>query len=133
MLLPALASAKLRAQRIQCTSQMKQIGVGFNIFTGDNQDRFPPAAFSTGSYTYQLTWDDYLNKFIGRTDSDADLELGISGSEYRRILNVPADQIQITVILGDVRTAQNIFHDGDDLVSPTSAPLPCNRRMASGF
>jgi prepilin-type N-terminal cleavage/methylation domain-containing protein len=42
MLLPALASAKLRAQRLQCTSQMKQLGLGFNLFIGDHDDSIRP-------------------------------------------------------------------------------------------
>src|SRR5215470_14982169 len=60
MLLPALSSAKSRAQRLQCTSQMKQLGYGFSLFTTDHQDQYPPTAYSTGDYQYQLSWDDYI-------------------------------------------------------------------------
>jgi prepilin-type N-terminal cleavage/methylation domain-containing protein/prepilin-type processing-associated H-X9-DG protein len=97
MLLPALASAKQKAFRIQCTSQMKQIGLGFNLFIGEHDDRFPPAAYSTGPYQYQLTWDDYLNRFIGGSDSDADLMLGASSAGIPKILKCPADRIEITI------------------------------------
>ncbi len=41
MLLPALAKAKMKAQRIKCTSNLKQIGVSFRMFSNDNDDRFP--------------------------------------------------------------------------------------------
>jgi prepilin-type N-terminal cleavage/methylation domain-containing protein len=41
MLLPALARAKARAQRINCTNNLKQIGLSFKTFAIDNQDRFP--------------------------------------------------------------------------------------------
>jgi prepilin-type N-terminal cleavage/methylation domain-containing protein len=41
LLLPALAQAKNRAQRAACLSQMRQIGLGWTIYLGDYQDRFP--------------------------------------------------------------------------------------------
>lgn len=41
MLLPALAKAKAKAQRINCANNLKQIGISFRLFATDNQDRFP--------------------------------------------------------------------------------------------
>ncbi len=38
MLLPVLSKAKARAQRLQCTSQLKQLGVGIQIFVSDHDD-----------------------------------------------------------------------------------------------
>ena len=102
MLLPALASAKARAQRIQCTSQMKQLGIGFFLFAADHQDQFPPAAYRTGDYTYQLSWDDYIHRYIGGSDTDADLLVGITGAVSDpkltpKILKCPADRIEISI------------------------------------
>jgi prepilin-type N-terminal cleavage/methylation domain-containing protein len=47
MLLPALARAKARAQRINCTNNLKQIGISFKTWALDNQDRFPMSVASS--------------------------------------------------------------------------------------
>jgi prepilin-type N-terminal cleavage/methylation domain-containing protein len=41
LLLPALAMAKKKAQRINCVSNLKQIGTAFKLWSDDQQDRFP--------------------------------------------------------------------------------------------
>ena len=102
LLLPALAGAKARAQRLKCTAQMKQLGLGFSLFTTDHNDQFPPTAYSTGDFQYQLSWDDYIHRNIGGTDPEADLILGISGAVadpnlIPKILKCPADRIQIGI------------------------------------
>jgi prepilin-type N-terminal cleavage/methylation domain-containing protein len=43
MLLPALAAAKRKAQKINCTNNLKQIGLAMRIWEGDNGDRYPMA------------------------------------------------------------------------------------------
>jgi prepilin-type N-terminal cleavage/methylation domain-containing protein/prepilin-type processing-associated H-X9-DG protein len=102
LLLPALASAKNRAYRIQCTSQMKQLGLGFNMWTSDHNDQNPPTVYRTGDYQYQLSWDDYLHRYIGGVDSDADLEVGVTGALsdpkfVPRILKCPADRVEFSI------------------------------------
>ena len=43
MLLPALAAAKRKAQRINCVNNLKEVGLAFKIWEGDNNDRYPMA------------------------------------------------------------------------------------------
>ncbi|MGA2241451.1 MAG: prepilin-type N-terminal cleavage/methylation domain-containing protein [Verrucomicrobiota bacterium] len=43
LLLPALAAAKRKAQRINCVSNVKQMGIAFRIWEGDNRDKYPMA------------------------------------------------------------------------------------------
>src|SRR5688500_19063228 len=40
LLLPALARAKARAQRIGCTSNLKQVGLANRLFSNDHGDKF---------------------------------------------------------------------------------------------
>ena len=106
MLLPALASAKARAQRISCTNQMRQLGLGITLFTGDNGDMFPPAGFQNGSV--QMTWDCWINSYIGGNAPQSAMTSGVffsstdpSGAAEAatlgfatapKILTCPADQ-----------------------------------------
>jgi prepilin-type processing-associated H-X9-DG protein len=41
LLLPALASAKKKAQRINCVNNLKQSGLAFRIWAGDHDDKYP--------------------------------------------------------------------------------------------
>ncbi|HEY4953182.1 MAG TPA: prepilin-type N-terminal cleavage/methylation domain-containing protein [Verrucomicrobiae bacterium] len=43
MLLPALAAAKRKAQRINCVSNIKQVSLAFRVWEGDNGDKYPMA------------------------------------------------------------------------------------------
>jgi prepilin-type N-terminal cleavage/methylation domain-containing protein len=54
MLLPALARAKRQAQRIQCINNLKQLQLGWQLYTGDFNDFMLPNADLTG--TTDKTW-----------------------------------------------------------------------------
>jgi prepilin-type N-terminal cleavage/methylation domain-containing protein len=56
MLLPALAAAKRKAQKINCTNNLKQVGIAFRIWEGDNNDKYPQsvAAASGGASEYVM-------------------------------------------------------------------------------
>jgi prepilin-type N-terminal cleavage/methylation domain-containing protein/prepilin-type processing-associated H-X9-DG protein len=132
LLLPALAGAKARAQRLQCTSQMKQLGLAFTLVAADNLDQYPPTAFSTGDYQYQLSWDDYLHRYIGGTGPDADLILGASGaiadsSTIPKILKCPADRIQVTIAwaaFGQRRTYAMNYAGPSFMIASRDGTLP---------
>src|ERR1017187_9282402 len=41
MLLPALAAAKKKAQKISCVNNLKEVGLAFRVWSGDNGDKYP--------------------------------------------------------------------------------------------
>jgi len=56
MLLPALARAKQKAQRISCINNLKQIGTAYRIWSNDNGEKFP------AQQTVALGgWNDYVS------------------------------------------------------------------------
>src|SRR5271157_6457786 len=56
MLLPALARAKQKAQRISCVNNLKQVGVAYRVFENDNGDKYPTQQTqSLGGCTEMLT------------------------------------------------------------------------------
>jgi prepilin-type N-terminal cleavage/methylation domain-containing protein/prepilin-type processing-associated H-X9-DG protein len=76
MLLPVLASAKAKAQRIQCTSQIKQMDMGLILFTTDNNEMYPPGGWS-GINSHVITWDCWINNYIGGNASQQDMADGV--------------------------------------------------------
>ncbi len=67
ILLPALAKARNRAQRLQCMSQVKQLNTGMTLFVNDNGDMYPPAGYACSEGT--ISWDTLIYQFIGGSSS----------------------------------------------------------------
>ena len=95
MLLPALSKAQAKAHRTRCMSNLKQLGLGITLLASDRQEMFPPAVYSSGDVTYQLTWDDYIHKYIGGVAPDSELIMGVTSPLHTpRVLRCPADRIE---------------------------------------
>ena len=56
MLLPALASAKAKAQRIQCTNNNKQLGLATRLYSGDYLDILPWPNWTDGNSWNLVGW-----------------------------------------------------------------------------
>jgi prepilin-type N-terminal cleavage/methylation domain-containing protein len=70
MLLPALAKAKAKAQRIKCVNNLKNVGLAFRIFATDNGDRFPMGLSTNegGSSEYSTSANDTFRHFVAMSN-----------------------------------------------------------------
>jgi prepilin-type N-terminal cleavage/methylation domain-containing protein len=55
MLLPALAAAKRKAQRINCVNNLKEMGLAFRVWEGDNGDHYPMAVSTAQGGSMEVT------------------------------------------------------------------------------
>jgi prepilin-type N-terminal cleavage/methylation domain-containing protein len=92
LLLPALARSKQAANTAKCKSNLRQLGFGFALYTGDNSDTFPAAAVD-GDDNTQYTWDTALHPYIGANKlSQAILDSGaVDQSLVAQTLRCPND------------------------------------------
>jgi len=62
LLLPALARAKSKAQRISCVNNLKQLGLGFTMWADDHGDKYPSVVDPAegGSKTRPEAWMHFL-------------------------------------------------------------------------
>ena len=69
LLLPALGNAREAAKRINCASNMKQVFLGLNSYTDDNQGRYPFKCFWSTATT-DLNWVSYgLGDYVSGSTS----------------------------------------------------------------
>lgn len=71
MLLPALGKAKAKAQGIQCLSNHKQLTLAWTMYAGDQRDRIPFSASTSGS---RAAWFSGYQDFDGGNRSNWDVE-----------------------------------------------------------
>ncbi len=55
LLLPALAKAKQKAQRITCVNNLKQVTLSYRLWAGDNNDKYPASTTIAEGGTYGTT------------------------------------------------------------------------------
>jgi len=54
LLLPGLAAAKKKHSRLNCASNLKQVGIAFRLWEGDNNDKYPMAVSVTNGGAMEL-------------------------------------------------------------------------------
>jgi prepilin-type N-terminal cleavage/methylation domain-containing protein/prepilin-type processing-associated H-X9-DG protein len=129
MLLPALASAKKKAQRIQCTSNVKQMQLAWVMYYGDNNDQL----ISNDRYSFPKTyWVSNSSAAILAQVVDAPTFPGIeNGTLYPYLKTVavyhcPGDSVAVKYGGTEYPRARdysmNAFMNGSDLDTVTPYP-----------
>jgi len=109
MLLPALAKAKQKAQRISCLNNMKEIGTAYRLWAGDNGD-VPPAQQTTNLNG----WKDStvpMGPYYGNVTS-----AGVVYN-YQIMQNELGQSPKLVVCPADDRVAATIFTNGLGAIS----------------
>jgi prepilin-type N-terminal cleavage/methylation domain-containing protein len=131
MLLPALAAAKKKAQKISCTSGLKQIATAMKVWEGDNRDKFPMglSTASGGSQEYDM----YLKNGVptwGGIINCSGMAFVVMSNELStaKILYCPADSIRDTYSTN--WSYASLFNSAGTLTPPS---LPPNATRISYF
>lgn len=108
LLLPALARAKMRARRVQCLSNLKQLQLGWLMYKDDNNEfLLPNAPFGSGLGTAAKSWIDCSSgsKGEGWDDETDNTNLQV----YTDALLAPYQNNQIGVYkcAGDIVPSKN--------------------------
>jgi len=111
MLLPALAKAKQKAQRISCLNNEKEIGTAYRLWAGDNGDKVPAQQSSVALGG----WQDIAG--IGPQGTQAMTASG-AAINYDIMQNELGNSPKLIICPADDRTAANVF---PPLVSPQTA------------
>ena len=69
MLLPALGKAKLKATLTTCRSNQRQLALGFNMFSTDNQEMIIPVSWNGNSMINGGFWPDYTASIPARAST----------------------------------------------------------------
>lgn len=108
MLLPALARAKQKAQRISCVNNMKQVGTAYRVWENDNGDKYPQSqTISQGGF----------NDTLNSSASDGKYAY----LAYTIMQNEMGQSPKVVMCPSDDRTANTNFFPGANAPSPSAS------------
>ena len=117
MLLPVLAKAKGRAQQTYCLNNLKQLGLGTQLYVDDSNQWLPPMQEYLAA-RYETSWRSYLFTFVGKNTQVYDCptekeEVYSKGSRYRL---PPAPDLAGLAVSGEIKLLSGIGADRKSVV-----------------
>ena len=120
-LFPALEAAKRKAQRIACVSNLKQIGMAFRLWEGDNGDKYPMQVSVTnggameviGAGNADVLWQTMSNEFRSPKILLCPADTGRIVQPISQSLSVTPTSV-ISSLWTPLETYPQMILDGDD-------------------
>ncbi len=127
MLLPALAAAKKKAQRINCVNNLKQCGLAFRIWEGDNGDQYPMAVSTAKGGTMEFdAGADTFRHFQVMSNEMSTPKILICPADTRTVaanfISLKNENVSYFVGLDAIETSPRMFLDGDRNITGDNLP-----------
>ncbi|SRR5258706_1782664 len=126
LLLPALARAKARAQRISCVNNLRQIGLGMRVWANDHE----------GKYPWRIDQSEGGGKPDGLENVHAQVQFGLASNELvsPKIVACPSDKVRIPAESFRSYGATNVSYDiGNDADETKANTILAADRSMTGF
>ncbi|MCD6052089.1 MAG: hypothetical protein K0Q55_3507 [Verrucomicrobia bacterium] len=133
MLLPALAKAKTKGLATKCLSNLKQVGLGIQMYTDDQKDKLPYQGIRLVQQgNWHWSWDDVINNYLGGNWAEDDKRKNhIPFGQRIPALLCPSDKLPLEGFpLGARRSYAMAMHNNGQLTigpqAPSAADWPPN-------
>jgi prepilin-type N-terminal cleavage/methylation domain-containing protein/prepilin-type processing-associated H-X9-DG protein len=109
MLLPSLAKAKGKAQQISCLNNLKQLSIGTQLYTDDNNQWLPPIQDLLPA-GFETSWRSYVFGYVGKNGQvyDCPVEKDEVYAKGIRSALPPAPQLVGQAANGEIRLLSGI-------------------------
>jgi prepilin-type N-terminal cleavage/methylation domain-containing protein/prepilin-type processing-associated H-X9-DG protein len=88
ILLPALQDARRQANRVKCSSALRQIGLAFEMYTNEYKGVMPVAHHQPGHLKLpidtQMVWYNFIAKFLSNKTHASQTDINFTGDERAR-------------------------------------------------